>query len=206
MKSEPLIHEHCGYKELKSFQIARLVYDVTVRFCNRYIDKHSRTHNQMVQTARSGVQNIAEGSKASATSIKTELKLTSVAQTSLEELRLDYEDFLRQNNMTVWPHDDRRRKILTRRQCSTVAEIALWVLQEHKRQSNRQLPSTPFIHSITSIPSSLPEITANAVLTLIILACRHLDQQIDTLVQGFETESGLTESLYCVCTAECANN
>ncbi len=95
----PLIPKHGGYRKLKSFQIAQLVYDVTVRFCERYIDVHSRTHDQMVQAARSGVQNIAEGSQASGTSKKMELKLTNVARASLEELRLDYEDFLRQRGL-----------------------------------------------------------------------------------------------------------
>lgn len=82
-----LIPTHGGYRNLKSFQVAQLAYDVTVRFCNRYIGKYTRTHDQMVQAARSGVQNIAEGSMASATSKKTELKLTNVARASLEELR-----------------------------------------------------------------------------------------------------------------------
>src|SRR5262245_33966864 len=89
-----LIPCHGGYRHLKSFQVAQLVYDVTARFCDRYVGKRSRTHDQMVQAARSGVQNIAEGSTASATSKKTELKLTNVARASLEELKLDYEDFL----------------------------------------------------------------------------------------------------------------
>ena len=96
MEPEPLIPKHGGYRKLKSFQVAQLVYDVTVRFCDRYIEKRSRTHDQMVQAARSGGQNIAEGSKASGTSKKMELKLTNVARASLEELRLDYEDYLRQ--------------------------------------------------------------------------------------------------------------
>jgi four helix bundle protein len=96
---EPLIPKHGGYRKLKSFQLAQLVYDVTVRFCERYVDKFSRTRDQMIQAARSGVQNIAEGSQASGTSRKTELKLTNVARASLEELRLDYEDFLRISRM-----------------------------------------------------------------------------------------------------------
>src|SRR6478672_7832164 len=102
---ESLIPSHGGYRNLKSFQVAQLAYDVTVRFCNRYIGKHTRTHDQMVQAARSGVQNIAEGSMASATSKKTELKLTNVARASLEELRLDYEDFLRQRGLPLLPAD-----------------------------------------------------------------------------------------------------
>src|SRR4030043_409920 len=106
---EPLIPKHGGYRKLKSFQIAQLVYDVTVRFCNRYINKRSRTHDQMVQAARSGVQNIAEGSQASGTSKKMELKLTNVARASLEELRIDYEDYLRQRNLPLWQRSDPRR-------------------------------------------------------------------------------------------------
>src|SRR5882762_5413728 len=104
---EKLIPLHGGYRHLKSFQVAQLVYDVTVRFCDRYIEKRSRTHDQMVQAPRSGVQNIAEGSMASGTSKKTELKLTNVARASLEELRLDYEDFLRQRGL--WAREDARR-------------------------------------------------------------------------------------------------
>src|SRR5262249_56159455 len=115
VENEPLIPKHGGYRKLKSFQIAQLVYDVTVRFCNRYIDKRSRTHDQMVQAARSGVQNIAEGSMASATSKKTELKLTNVARASLEELRLDYEDFLRQRGLALWERSDPRRPELVPR-------------------------------------------------------------------------------------------
>ena len=92
---ETLIPKHGGYRGLKSFQLARLIFDITLRFCDRFVGSRSRTHDQMVQAARSGVQNIAEGSQASGTSKKTELKLTNVARASLEELRLDYEDFLR---------------------------------------------------------------------------------------------------------------
>jgi four helix bundle protein len=97
-----LIPKHGGYRKLKSFQIAQIVYDITVRFCERYIERFSRTRDQMVQAARSGVQNIAEGSEVSATSKKLELKLTQVARASLEELRLDYEDFLRQRKLFLW--------------------------------------------------------------------------------------------------------
>src|SRR4030095_3562234 len=100
-----LITAHGGYRQLKSFQHAELVYDATVKFCDRFIDKRSRTHDQMVQAARSGRQNIAEGSQASGTSKKTELKLVGVARASLEELLLDYEDFLRQRGFVLWGKD-----------------------------------------------------------------------------------------------------
>jgi len=98
---QKLIPPHGGYRKLRSFQCAQLVYDATVTFCNRFVDKRSRTHDQMVQAARSGVQNIAEGSMASATSKKTELKLTGVARASLEELLLDYKDFLRHRGLLI---------------------------------------------------------------------------------------------------------
>src|SRR5512136_1483311 len=101
----PLISPHGGYRKLRSFHCAQLVYDATVIFCNRFIDKHSRTHDQMIQAARSGAQNIAEGSMVSATSKKMELKLTGVARASLEELLRDYEDFLRQQGLRLWPKD-----------------------------------------------------------------------------------------------------
>src|SRR5271156_3527931 len=106
---EDLIPKHGGFRNLKTFQLARLIFDITIRFCDKFIEKRSRTHDQMVQAARSGVQNIAEGSQASATSKKTELKLTSVARASLEELRLDYEDFLRQRRLALWPRSEARR-------------------------------------------------------------------------------------------------
>src|SRR3990172_6610065 len=103
-KSE-LIPPHGGYRELKSYQNAEIVYDATVKFCDRLVDRRSRTHDHMVQAARSGKQNIAEGSMASGTSKKTELKLVGVARASLEELLLDFEDFLRQRGLAVWGKD-----------------------------------------------------------------------------------------------------
>src|SRR5690348_8169455 len=125
-KREPLIPKHGGYRKLKSFQIAQLVFDVTVRFCERYLDRRSRTYDQMVQSARSGVQNIAEGSQASGTSKKTELKLTNVARASMEELRLDYEDFLRQRGLPVWDRQDPRRESLIARRCTSADCVARW--------------------------------------------------------------------------------
>jgi four helix bundle protein len=95
-----------GYRRLRSFQAATVVYDATVSFCARFIDKRSRTVDQMVQAARSGRQNIAEGSRASATSTQTELRLVNVARASLDELLLDYEDFLRQRGLRQWEKDD----------------------------------------------------------------------------------------------------
>src|SRR5947209_4849140 len=122
---ESLLPKHGGYRKLKSFQVAQLVYDVTVRFCERFVDRQSRTRDQMVQAARSGVQNIAEGSQASGTSKKTELKLTNVARASLEELRLDYEDFLRQRGLPLWSPDHPSLVRVKARLCSTVAHVRL---------------------------------------------------------------------------------
>jgi four helix bundle suffix protein len=199
--NEPLIMKHGGYRKLKSFQVAQLMYDVTARFCDRYIDKRSRTHDQMVQAARSGVQNIAEGSQASGTSKKTELKLTNVARASLEELRLDYEDFLRQRGLTIWDRDDPRRQNLIDRRCATADEVAAWVREEHDRGRNGQSGphgqklSTP---STKSTQSTYPELAANAALVLLTVACSLLDRQIAAQAKAFETEGGFTERLYRV--------
>src|SRR5512137_934465 len=132
VEKEPLIPKHGGYRKLKSFQIAQLCYDITVRFCDRYIEKRSRTHDQMVQAARSGVQNIAEGSKASGTSKKTELKLTNVARASLEELRLDYEDFLRQRGLAQWPPEHPALQRFKAKRCATVEQVRAWVEDERE--------------------------------------------------------------------------
>ena len=96
------IDPHGGFRNLKSYQMSEIVYDGTVVFCDRWIGRRSRTHDQMVQAARSGKQNIAEGSMASCTSKKFELRLVGVARASLEELLLDYQDFLRQRKLPVW--------------------------------------------------------------------------------------------------------
>jgi len=202
--NEALIPKHGGYRKLKSFQVAQLMYDVTVRFCDRYIDKRSRTHDQMVQAARSGVQNIAEGSQASGTSKKTELKLTNVARASLEELRLDYEDFLRQRGLPIWDRDDPRRQALIDRRCATADEVAQWVRAEHdcglpgQSGPRGQNLSTPSITSTKSTTSTFPELAANAALVLLAVACSLLDRQLAAQAKAFETEGGFTERLYRV--------
>src|ERR1035437_9203258 len=157
---ESLIPVHGGYRHLKSFQIAQLAFDVTVRFADRYISKRSRTHDQMVQAVRSGVQNIAEGSQASSTSRKMELKLTNVARASLEELRLDYEDFLRQHGQPIWPRDDPRRADLIARRPATADAVAEWVREVRSGPAGRHGRSgagTASTVSISSTPSTYPE-------------------------------------------------
>jgi four helix bundle suffix protein len=212
---EPLIPKHGGYRKLKSYRIAQLVHDVTVRFCERYVERKSRTRDQMVQAARSGVQNIAEGSQASGTSRKTELKLTSVARSSLEELRLDYEDFLRQHGWMLWAREDARRRELVARRCGTAEEVALWVRekaltgrdgqngrngrygqQERPAKITSSIPSMRSIASIPSIKAAYPELSANAALVLIGVASTLLDRQIASLARTFENKGGFTERLY----------
>jgi four helix bundle protein len=105
------LRPHGGYRRLRSFQVTEIIYDGTVAFCDRFIDRRSRTHDQMVQAARSGRQNIAEGSRASATSSQTELRLVNVARASLDELLLDYEDFLRQRGLPAWSKDAIPRRV-----------------------------------------------------------------------------------------------
>ena len=192
-QGEWLIPKHGGYRKLKSFQIAQLVYDVTVRFCDKYIERRSRTHDQMVQAARSGVQNIAEGSVASGTSKKMELKLTNVARASLEELRLDYEDFLRQRGLSLWAPDDPYRKALVARRCTNADDVASWVVEVSK-EYGRYGHNGRSIRSIKSI--FYPEISANAALVLIGVAISLLDRQIKALADAFEQDGGFTERLY----------
>jgi len=206
---EPLIPKHGGYRNLKSFQLAQLVYDVTVRFCDRYIDKRSRTHDQMVQAARSGVQNIAEGSQASGTSKKMELKLTNVARASLEELKLDYEDFLRQRGHEMWGPDHPALKRFKAKRCSTVNEVRDWVNEERRlaqidtdnsgrtrtdkdEAESSQGSDSPYV----SVPSSV--FVANGALSLLNLTCYLLDRQIAAQAAAFEREGGFTERLYRV--------
>ena len=198
MSNDPLIPKHGGYRNLKSFQLAQLCYDVTVRFCERYISPRSRTHDQMVQAARSGVQNIAEGSQASGTSKKFELKLTNVARASLEELRLDYEDFLRQRNLPLWSGGDPRRKSLVARRCATAEAVAAWVHEVHGLggQSGLDGQSGLSTASTASTPSTYPEIAANAALILLNVACTLLDRQLAALATAFTEEGGFTERLY----------
>jgi four helix bundle suffix protein len=158
----------------------------------------------MVQAARSGVQNIAEGSQASGTSKKSELKLTNVARASLEELRLDYEDFLRQRGLSLWERQDPRRQDLIDRRPKTADDVAAWVRERYSGRSGLGGRSDPSAGSTTSTsstrisPSSYSETAANAALVLIAAACGLLDRQIASQARAFEEEGGFTERLYRV--------
>jgi len=213
MSDENLIPKHGGYRKLKGFQIAQLVYDVTVRFCNRYIDRRSRTHDQMVQAARSGVQNIAEGSKASGTSKKMELKLTNVARASLEELRLDYEDFLRHRDLPQWAPDHPALKRFKARRCSSMDEVRAWMEEEHGQaqthtDSNDGPNGAPSVSVGESPCGSAPSsaLVANAALSLLNLCCHFLDRQIAAQAKAFEQEGGFTERLYRVRKSKAGRN
>ena len=203
-KSPNLIPIHGGYRNLKSFQVAQLVYDVTIRFCERYISRYSRTRDQMVQAARSGVQNIAEGSLASATSKRTEIKLTNVARASLEELRLDYEDFLRHRELRLWPREDPRRAQLITQRPATTDAVAAWARRVHDGLGRQHGQSGPHGQcgqstvSMVSTRSTYPEIAANGALALIAVASSLLQRQIATLERDFVEKGGFTERLYRV--------
>jgi four helix bundle suffix protein len=209
-----LMPVHGGYRHLKSFQVAQLVYDVTVRFCERYVEHRSRTRDQMVQAARSGVQNIAEGSQASGTSKKTEIKLTNVARASLEELRLDYEDFLRQRRLALWPREDPRRAELIGRRPANADAVARWARDVRTWQGGGpggrcgvggreargpgSLSSTRSTSSTEPTASTYAEISANGALALIAVACSLLSRQLASLERAFVEQGGFTERLYRV--------
>ena len=204
--AEPLIPKHGGYRNLKSFQVTEVVYDLTARFCEKYIDRFSRTRDQMVQAARSGRQNIAEGSMASATSKKTELKLTGVAKASLEELRLDYEDYLRQHKLPLWDRNDPRRTSLIDARPASADDVATWAVKVKKsgqcglggqggqRVDSMSTRSTGSTQS--TFPADFPEIAANGALALIAVATALLDRQMAAQAAAFEKEGGFTERLY----------
>jgi len=207
---EKLIPLHGGYRKLKSFHIVQLIYDVTVRFCDRYIDKRSRTHDQMVQAARSGGKNIAEGSQASGTSKKTELKLTNVARSSLEELLGDYQDFLRHRGLEEWPPNHPALMRFKARRCATVEQVKAWVEDERTRartntdkhgraQTNSSVGSCVKVSASPCgpVPSSA-QLVANAALSLLNVGCYLLDRQLDSLEKAFVEEGGFTERLYRV--------
>ena len=165
---------HGGYQKLFSFQKARIVYDGTVRFCARFVDTRSRTYDQMVQAARSGKQNILEGSQASGTSKETEIKLTNVARASLEELLEDYRDFLRVRGIEEWPKDHSHTRRL--------------------RDLNRQ-PNADYETFRKGIEHPDPAIAANVMIGLIKLTNYLLDQQLRKLEQDFLKEGGLRERM-----------
>ena len=172
-----IIPPHGGYRTLKSYQMAEIVYDLTKIFCDSYMsypsNKYYRTYDQMFQAARSGKQNIAEGSQVSGTSKKSELKLVGVARASQEELLQDFLDFLRQRNLSLWNKDDLK-------------------VQEIRALSYR--PNKSYKTYLSNMSS--PESAANCMVCLIHQTNYLLDQQIRRLEQDFLEKGGFTERLY----------
>lgn len=203
-KTRGAIPKHGGYRKLKSFQVAEIVYDGTRIFCDRFVDRRSRTHDQMVQAGRSGRQNIAEGSMASATSKKAELKLTNVAKSSLEELLLDFEDYLRQDALRRWDKNDPEALAVRGRYKEFPEE---WFSQsdvsdesdesdgsdtsDKSDESDKRELLDPY-----GIADAAPETAANTLICLINKATYLLKRQIEKLEQDFLEKGGFTENLY----------
>lgn len=171
---ENFIPPHGGYEDLLSFQKARIVYDGTVRFCDRFLERRDRTRDQMVQAARSGKQNILEGSQASGTSKETEIKLINVARASLEELLEDYRDFLRVRTIHLWDKDCREARFV-------------------RRLGARK--DTTYESYATYIETRPAQVVANILICLIHQTNYLLDQQLRQLEKAFLKEGGLRERM-----------
>ena len=179
--SDGFIPKHGGYKTLLSYQKAEIVYDATVYFCDHFVDKRSRTHDQMIQAARSGKQNIIEGSMASATSKETEIKLTNVARASLEELLTDYGDFLRVRNFRLWEKNSKEALYVRRK---------LGVRGHGSHESHTTYATyRPIIETRPS------EVVANIIICLIHQTNYLLDRQLQQLERAFVKEGGLRERM-----------
>jgi four helix bundle suffix protein len=165
---------HGNYAELLSFQKAEIVYDITYRFAHTNLARGDRTIDQMIQSARSGKQNILEGSKAALTSKEMELKLTNVARASLEELLADYRDYLRVRDLKLWDKDSKE---------------ALYV-----RKLGNKSHATYETYR-TYVETRPPEVVANIAICLIHQANYLLDQQVRRLEQDFLKEGGLRERM-----------
>ena len=178
-----------GYRETCSFQTSTLIYDATVWFCEKFIDPRSRTADQMVQAARSGRQNIAEGSRAAATSSQTELRLVNVARASLEELLLDYEDFLRHRRLAQWTPDSA--------DALAVRNVPRNFKQDSPDQSNLTSLSDQERWTLYSrwLEHADPAVRANALICLINQANYLLDQQVAALEKQFIEGGGYSEQL-----------
>lgn len=172
--TERFIPPHGGYESLLSFQKARIVYDATVWFCGRYLQRGDRTNDQMIQAARSGKQNILEGSQASGTSKKTEIKLTNVARASLEELLEDYRDYLRVHSLQLWEKNSREAMFV--RKLGKATNVTYGTFR-------------------TYIETRPPEVAAKIIICLIHQTNYLLDQQIRHLETAFVTEGGLSERM-----------
>ena len=172
--SQRFIPTHGGYRKLYSYQKAEIIYDATVYFVARFLKRGDRTIDQMVQAARSGKQNIAEASMASATSKEMEIKLTNVARASLEELLIDFQDFLRIHGLSEWPREHPYAKRLD-------------VLLSEKNPS--------FETFRKGIEHKNPEICVNIMIGLIKVTTFLLRRQIIRLEEDFLKHGGLRERM-----------
>jgi four helix bundle suffix protein len=169
-----------GFEKLVGYQVAELLYDFTVRFAAKFIRPGSRTQDQMEQAARSGSRNIAEGSVFSATSKKLEMNLTNVAKASQQELRKDYQAFLRQNKLPEWPSDEPLRQELIDRRFKDVDSLIRWTKEVNQRFPERSIPE---------VAANIGSILSNVVHGL-------LDRQLQRLGRDFEENGGFSERLY----------
>ncbi len=185
-----------GYRKTASFQTATIIYDATYWFCEKHLDPRSRTVDQMIQAARSGRQNIAEGSRAAATSSQTELRLLNVARASFEELLLDYEDYLRQRRLPRWEPDSAEAQAVRgvprsykqnhpdRKDLSSLSDQERWTVY------------TPWLEQADPGPK------ANALICMINQANYLLDRQITALEKAFVEAGGYSERLAAARLAE----
>ncbi len=173
--AEGFIPPHGGYRNLITFQKAEIIYDGTVYFTTRFFNKYDRTVSQMVQAARSGKQNIVEASIVSGTSKETEIKLTNVSRASLEELLIDYEDFLRVQKLPVWNRDHR--------------------LVKRIQELNKSVPKPTYETFKNAIEHESPEICANTMIILIKITTWLLDRQLRSLEDAFLYEGGMRERM-----------
>ncbi len=187
--TEPFL-PHGGYHKLRSYKVAQVVYDATVVFCHRFFPNDRRMTDQMVQAARSGVRNISEASGAAATSRKTEMKLTNVARASLsDELLRDYESFLIQNGLRIWPKDSREAQAMRQR-------LAVDCISPPPAQSGSPVRLTGLSSLADFVALAEPEIAANAMLCAINQAAYLLYRQLQAQGKAFLVEGGFSEKLY----------
>lgn len=204
-----LILKHGGYKNTKTWQLADLIYDVTVRFCDKYVDRRSRTHDQMVQAARSGCQNLQEGSVDSATSKKIEIKLTGIAKGSLMELQRDFQKFLQHRDAPEWPSSHPALLRFKALRCATLTQFRAWVADETRRNTGKKTDGHGLAQTegdklagggpCSSVSSSVsfPAVcAANGALALLNLCVYLVDRQMEAQAAAFEQEGGFTERLY----------
>lgn len=198
---ESLFPKSGGYENTKTWKLADLIYDITVLFCDKYVDQRSRTHDQMVQAARSGAQNLQEGSVDSAVSKKIEIKLTGIAKGSLEELRRDYRKFLSHRQLPEWPRDHPALLRFKKLRCASLKEFRMWVAEETRQnETDEHRPSrtnTSFNVHGRPCESVFPAVcAANGVLSLLNLCIYLIGRQMDAQARDFLENGGFTERLY----------